>query len=332
MDTAMAYEDFVKLYAADVRSEPEKLLGERPLSFPMSTILRGEALIETIGRTVDLDLVGKRVLDVGCAYGGFSIAMAKAGAKVSGVDVSAKFIDYAKANALNTAEIEFTVLDASSIDVRKTFEKGSFDFVLLNDVLEHIYDTASLVANLDWLLSDTGMVFFKVPNGFSPRFVLSEGHRRIFGLTVLDPDCWFYLYPKRASIFYRPFSHFDAIFSHFGLSQTLLIDEERVFARMTARKLKEQIKEIFAKARGVEHPDPVFKTYLRKGIQRFRDEFFYDVENNTTEFVQYKYGSYFFTGFFARKNTKLKALKSTRSIDGFGSITEGSSAEAAAAA
>ncbi len=328
----MAYEDFVKLYAAEVKSTPEKLLDQKPLSFPMSTLMRGEALIDMVARTIDLDFEGKRVLDVGCAYGGFAIAMAKAGAKVSGVDVSAKFIDYAKANALNTAEIEFTVLDASSIDVRKAFEKGSFDFVLLNDVLEHIYDTASLVANLDWLLSDTGMVFFKVPNGFSPRFVLSEGHRRIFGLTVLDPDCWFYLYPKRASIFYRPFSHFEAIFSHFGLSQTLLIDEERVFARMTARKLKEQIKEIFAKARDLKHPDPVFNTYLRKGIQRFRDEFFYDVENNTTEFVQYKYGSYFFTGFFARKNTKLKALKSTRSIEGFGSITEGSSAEAAAAA
>ena len=328
----MAYEDFVKLYAADVKSTPEKLLDQKPLSFPMSTLVRGEALIDTVARTIDLDFGGKRVLDVGCAYGGFSIAMAKAGAKVSGVDISPRFIDYAKANALNTAQIEFNVLDASSIDVRKTFEKGSFDFVLLNDVLEHIYDTASLVANLDWLLSDTGMVFFKVPNGFSPRFVLSEGHRRIFGLTVLDPDCWFYLYPKRASIFYRPFSHFEAIFSHFGLPQTLLIDEERVFARMTARKLKEQIKEIFAKARDLEHPDPIFKIYLRKGIQRFRDEFFYDVENNTTEFVKYKYGSYFFTGFFARKNTKLKVLKSTRSIEGFGSITEGLSAEAAAAA
>ncbi len=328
----MAYEDFVKLYAADVKSTPEKLLGEKPLSFPMSTLVRGGSLIETIARTVDFNLAGKRVLDVGCAYGGFSIAMAKAGAKVCGIDISAKFIEYAKANALNTAEIEFNVLDASSIDVRKTFEKGSFDLVLLNDVLEHIYDTASLVANLDWLLSDRGMVFFKVPNGFSPRFVLSEGHRRIFGLTVLDPDCWFYLYPKRASIFYRPLSHFQAIFSHFGLSQTLLIDEERVFARMTPRKLKEQIKEIFAKARNLDHPDPVFKTYLRQGILRFRNEFFYDVENNATEFVQYKYGSYFFTGFFARRSAKLEALTPTRTIEGFGKVTRQATTEAAAAA
>lgn len=328
----MAYEDFVKLYAADVKSAPAELLKQKPLSFPLSTMQRGDALIETIERTIDLDLRGKRVLDVGCAYGGFSIAMAKAGAKVNAIDVNPRFIDYAKANALNTAEIEFNVLDASSIDVRKTLEKGAYDFVLLNDVLEHIYDTASLVANLDWLLNDTGMVFFKVPNGFSPRFVLSEGHRRIFGLTVLDPDCWFYLHPKRASIFYRPLSHFEAIFSHFGLPQTLLIDDERVFARMNVKKLKAQIKEIFVKARELEHPDPALKTYLRQGIVRFRNEFVYDVETRETEFVQYKYGSYFFNGLFARQNATLKTLTPTRHVSGVGTVADRAKTEAVEAA
>lgn len=328
----MAYEDFVRLYAFDVKSTPEELLKQRPLSFPLSTINRGEALIDTLRHTIDLDLHGKRVLDVGCAYGGFSIAMAKAGADVSAIDISSKFIDYAQANASKVAEIDFKIGDASSVDVRKSFPRGSFDFVLLNDVLEHIYDTASLVANLDWLLNDNGIVFFKVPNGFSPRFILNEGHRRIFGLTVLDPDCWFYLHPKRASIFYRPLSHFQAIFSHFGLPQALLMDDERVFARMTVRKLKMQIKEIFTRARELEHPEPALKAHLRQGILRFRNEFSYDVETNSTEFVQYKYGSYFFSGFFARRDVALTALTPVRHVQGVGAIADRPVGEAAEAA
>lgn len=318
----MAYEDFVRLYARDVKSTPEELLKQQPLSFPLSTINRGEALVDTLRDTIDLDPRGKHVLDVGCAYGGFSIAMARAGAQVSGIDISSRFIDYAQANASSIAEIDFKIVDASSVDVRKTFPRGSFDVVLLNDVLEHIYDTASLVANLDWLLNDSGIVFFKVPNGVSPRFILSEGHRRIFGLAVLEPDCWFYLYPKRASIFYRPLSHFQAIFNHFGLPQVLLMDSERVFARMTVQALKIQIKEIFVKARELEHPEPALKAHLRQGILRFRNEFFYDIENNNTEFIQYKYGSYFFSGLFARPGVTLSALTPVRHLQGIGAIAD----------
>jgi len=328
----MAYDDFVALYAADLKSTPEELLKQQPLSFPLSTISRGQALVDALGQTIDFDLRGKRVLDIGCAYGGFSIAMAKAGAEVIGIDISPKFIDYARANAGGTAEIDFRVVDASSVEMRKALPKGAFDFVLLNDVLEHIYDTASLVANLDWLLNNTGIVFFKVPNGFSPRFILSEGHRRIFGLTVLDPDCWFYLYPKRASIFYRPLGHFQAIFAHFGLTQNLLVDDERVFARMTVRKLKNQIKEIFVKAKDFEYPDPLLKGHLRQGILRFRNEFVYDLESEPTEFVQYKYGSYFFSGFFGRPGASLRALTPERRIGRIGTVLNrpsGLSAEAA---
>jgi 2-polyprenyl-3-methyl-5-hydroxy-6-metoxy-1,4-benzoquinol methylase len=328
----MAYEDFVKLYAADVKSTPSELLKQQPLSFPLSTLQRGDALIHTLDHTIELDLRGKRVLDVGCAYGGFSIAMAKAGAQVIGIDINPRFIDYARANANGVADIDFQVADASSVDLRKAFPKGSFDFLLLNDVLEHIYDTASLVSNLDWLLNDTGIVFFKVPNGLSPRFILSEGHRRIFGLTVLDPDCWFYLHPKRASIFYRPLSHFQAIFGHFGMSQTLLMDDERVFARMTLRKLKTQIKEIFTTAKELDHPEQALKIHLRQGILRFRNEFVYDLETRSPEFVQYKYGSYFFSGFFARPGATLSALTRVRQIEDLPPIVDRPSGEAAEAA
>jgi 2-polyprenyl-3-methyl-5-hydroxy-6-metoxy-1,4-benzoquinol methylase len=318
----MTYADFVTMHAADLKVTPQALLQARPLSFPMSTNRRGEELVEFLSRCVEIDLDGKRVLDVGCAYGGLSVALSNAGAKVSGIDVSAKFIKYAEANARETAQVDFHVVDASSVGIRKLFEKGSFDLIVINDVLEHIYDTASLVANIDWLLNETGMVYFKVPNAFSPRFALSEGHRKIFGLTLLDPDCWFHLLPKRSSIFYRPLSHFQAIFKHFDLPQMLFVDEERVFVRFTLRKLKNQIKEIFDKARDYPYPDAQVKTYLRDGIVRFRDEYLYDVETSGEDFVKFKYGSYFFTGFAGRAGARIAPLHPVREIEGIGKIAE----------
>lgn len=91
----MSYRDFLEMYARDVKTDPETLLAQKPLSFPVSTNERGEALVSLLQRTTELELGGKRVLDVGCAYGGLSIALARAGANVSAVDVNPKFIGYA---------------------------------------------------------------------------------------------------------------------------------------------------------------------------------------------------------------------------------------------
>lgn len=318
----MTYRNFVNLYAADLKRDPAELLAEEPLSFPLSSNERGEKLLGFLQRTIDLDVRGKRVLDVGCAYGGLSMALAGAGAEVHAVDVSSKFIEYAKANSADVADIHPEVADASSVTMRKLYEPRSFDLIVMNDVLEHIYDTASLVANLDYLLADKGVVYFKVPNGHSPRWALSEGHRKIFGLTLLDPDCWFHLYPKRASIFYRPLSHFTAIFEHFGMPKMLMIDEEQVFNRFTPKKIKRQIAEIFAKARDYDYPNNQVKLYIRDGILRLRDEYEYDLEHRSDEFVRYKYGSYFFTGFAGRQASTLTSVNGLRSVDGIGDVAE----------
>jgi 2-polyprenyl-3-methyl-5-hydroxy-6-metoxy-1,4-benzoquinol methylase len=324
----MSYTEFVNMHAADLKVTPESLLQARPLSFPISTNRRGEELVEFFKRTVALDLSRKRILDVGCAYGGLSIALAKAGGAVSGIDVSSRFIKYAEANASNTVDVDFHVVDASGIGIRKLFKKGSFDLIVINDVLEHIYDTTSLAANLDWLLSETGFIYFKVPNGFSPRFALSEGHRKIFGLTLLDPDCWFHLYPKRASIFYRPLGYFQAIFSYFNMQQIVFVDEERVFARFSLRKLKNEIKEIFNAARTYKYPNSQVKSYLQDGILRFRDEYLYDTESRSEDFVKFKYGSYFFTGFAGRKAAQIVPRHAIMDVDGIGRVADRGAAPA----
>jgi 2-polyprenyl-3-methyl-5-hydroxy-6-metoxy-1,4-benzoquinol methylase len=316
----MSYDDFVALYAADVKRSAAALLDERPLSFPISTNQRGRAFVDFLTATLDIELAGKRVLDIGCAYGGMLIALAEAQAKVSGIDVSPKFINYAKANVRGTADVDLQVLDASSIAIRENFPKKSFDLIILHDVLEHIYDTTRLISNIDYLLADEGVVYFKVPNGLSPRFILSEGHRKIFGLSLLDPDCWFYLYPKRASIFYRPLEYFEALFKFFEMPQLMFVDHEDVFRRFTVRKLKNQIKEVFQKARDYEYPDAYVKPILRHSIVRFRDEYGYDLQSRDEDYIKFKYGSYFYVGFAGRPNATLRPGVAIRDVDGVGTI------------
>ena len=78
------------------------------------------------------DLVGKRVLDVGCADGFFSIEMARLGARVEAVDHGPRMIKKLQwaARALNL-EINARTGAVESI-------QGSYDFVLFLGVLYHL--------------------------------------------------------------------------------------------------------------------------------------------------------------------------------------------------
>jgi hypothetical protein len=64
----------------------------------------------------------------------------------------------------------------------------TFDLVIVNDVFEHIFDTAGLLENLSSLMSKGRKLFFQVPNGLAPRFVISEGHRKGFGVRGYIPN------------------------------------------------------------------------------------------------------------------------------------------------
>jgi len=86
---------------------------------------------------------GKKVLDVGCGSGRYTLALAAVGAKVTGVDYQARSfaraIDLAKANGLSATFEQANVLELP-------FEAESFDFVFCNGVLHH---TADMERGLD---------------------------------------------------------------------------------------------------------------------------------------------------------------------------------------
>ena len=103
-------------------------------------------------------LAGASVLDVGCGGGILTEAMARRGARVTGIDLSEK--------ALRVAELH---LHESKLDIR--YEKaavedlaGEFDVVTCMELLEHVPDPASMVASCARLARPGGRVFFSTIN------------------------------------------------------------------------------------------------------------------------------------------------------------------------
>ena len=86
---------------------------------------------------VDLSsLQGKRVLDIGCGIGQYSVLCAKAGANVTGVELSSVGVETAKkmAKANGVADrCEFINGDFT----QQEFPDGEFDVVMMHEVLHH---------------------------------------------------------------------------------------------------------------------------------------------------------------------------------------------------
>jgi 2-polyprenyl-3-methyl-5-hydroxy-6-metoxy-1,4-benzoquinol methylase len=107
---------------------------------------------------------GERVLDLGCAWGTFSFALASRVREVVGVDFSPRFIQYCneRNEALDAANTSFLCADAQDTGL----EAGSFDTIIAADFFEHIYpdDSARVVRECFRLLRPEGHFVIWLPN------------------------------------------------------------------------------------------------------------------------------------------------------------------------
>jgi len=221
----MAHAEFLEAFAkAQGVSSLEALLDEHAdrYAFQINSRERAVKTLDRLETEAGLDWQDCRVLDVGCAYGAFPIELAKRGARPVGTDVSNKWLRLAAINAAGDAEIPFVCCDASSREGLRTLElHGPFDIAIVNDVFEHVYDTDGLLMNLKALLAPGGKLYFKIPNGLATRNVLREGHKGIFGLSLLPPDYWSLFVKAPFSIYYRRWSCYQALFATFGFRHAL---------------------------------------------------------------------------------------------------------------
>jgi methionine biosynthesis protein MetW len=101
---------------------------------------------------------GCRILDVGCGDGFITRRIGEStGARMSGVDISANALKAAKKAGIDARHAN---LDRD----RLPFTDGYFDAVFCGDVVEHVFDTERLLAEVRRVLKPGGFVVMSVPN------------------------------------------------------------------------------------------------------------------------------------------------------------------------
>ncbi len=119
-----------------------------------------------------------QLLEFGCGTGNLAYLIAKDGYTVLGVDISERFIDYAKkAYTEETQYLAFKTVDFGKLP----FNDNSFDCIYTCAVLEHCYDVDKILLDINRLLRPGGYLIIATPNLLSPFTRLSLVMKRIVG-------------------------------------------------------------------------------------------------------------------------------------------------------
>jgi len=126
-------------------------------------------------------LAGKRVLDVGCGGGILSEAMARLGARVTGIDLSEKPLKVAQLHLLESGlDVRYELI--SPEELQKT-SSNTYDVVTCMELLEHVPEPASTVAACATLARPGGRVFFSTINRNPKAYLLAViGAEYLLGL------------------------------------------------------------------------------------------------------------------------------------------------------
>jgi len=131
-----------------------------------------DSLSEAIERpTIDRlagDVAGKRVLDLGCGAGPYSIWFAERGAQVSGLDLSATMISLARQKATEHS----LQLDLQVSDIREPlpFTNDEFDLVFTATALHYVDDLERLFREIARVLKREGRLVASVLHPMSTAY------------------------------------------------------------------------------------------------------------------------------------------------------------------
>ena len=240
----------------------------------------------------------KNVLDIGCAYGGYTIESRRRGATVAyGVDVNPQFIAFAEANLNDDGEdirsgCKFLCCDMTS-EKSSVLPKNYFNMLLVNDVFEHVYDTTRLMQIIDRVSAADCTLYFQIPNGLHFfDFVEREPHYFEYGQSFLEPG-----YCSYKDVFYRRWEYYAALFKYFGFGKVQMMNpvysgsindcRQEVMAKFnhTEKELKEKFNDNTDMANLILHK-----------LQDMKSEMIFDLSEMNTEALDFKYLTGFWTG------------------------------------
>jgi len=108
------------------------------------------------------ELRDQRVIDVGCGGGILSEGLARAGAKVTGIDLGADLLEVARAHA-EEGGLSIDYLK-TSVEAYASQHAETFDHLTCMEMLEHVPDPVSVVRACAELVKPGGRLFFSTLN------------------------------------------------------------------------------------------------------------------------------------------------------------------------
>ena len=102
-----------------------------------------------------------KILDIGCGGGLLSEPISRLGAKVTGIDASAKNIKIANAH-LKKSKLKINYICASPESLKAT--KEQFDVILNMEIVEHVEDVELFIKKCSELLKKKGLMFVATLN------------------------------------------------------------------------------------------------------------------------------------------------------------------------
>lgn len=160
---------------------------EQQVDNSASYVLPFIAATHTIG-------AGTRVLEVGCAEGGVLKPFLDQGCECIGVDLAPARIEQAKeflSEEVAKGKVRFICQNIYE-DEFYTAYKGTFDIIILKDVIEHVPEQGKFIPYLAEFLAEGGQIFF----GFPPWYMPFGGHQQVCENKLASKLPYYHILPR----------------------------------------------------------------------------------------------------------------------------------------
>jgi len=174
-------------FATKLRSHAEAKFGasnrsaiESWLGYWSSTVERNHAILQFFRSKLNLNLKGKRVLDVGCGTAGLSQLVTREGGVYFGCDFFERMLDFGQAFTSDLPPgARAALVRSSAMDL--PFADSSIDVAIGFDVIEHLVGGESwqlqFLREIRRVLRPGGLLLLTTPNRLCP----FEGHTFLIG-------------------------------------------------------------------------------------------------------------------------------------------------------